>query len=121
MSYADEIEAIKTFGHSMAETTRFTAMRCAIKADSEIAAMRATIAAKDAEIASLREANRYLVRISNEAIQDASNYCEAQKGIARLREALSAILYWHEYVGHVDESWFDAARAALATVEGVGK
>jgi hypothetical protein len=61
-----------------------------LEAAREIDRLRTDASAKDAEIASLREANRYLVRISNEAIQDASNYCEAQKGIARLREALES-------------------------------
>ena len=51
----------------------------------------ASNAAKDAEIASLREANRYLVGISNEAMEDARKYAEAKGEIARLRHEVATL------------------------------
>lgn len=35
-----------------------------------------------------------------------------------LYEALSAILYWHDEDRHIDESWWEDARAALAKARG---
>ena len=43
-----------------------------------------------AEVSRLTEANRYLIGISNEAMEDARKYAEARLEIARLREALVA-------------------------------
>ena len=77
------------------------------------------VAQLEAELAGYVEANRYMKGELDDALEDARKYAEARREIARLREALSAILYWHER-GTVDESWFDEARAALAPVE-VGK
>ena len=58
----------------------------------EIDRLRAEVAEKDAEIARLTEANRYLIGISNEAMEDARKYAEAQREIASaLRECLKLI------------------------------
>ena len=55
-----------------------------LKAADEIDRLRA-------EVSRLTEANRYLIGISNEAMEDARKYEEARLEIARLREALSKI------------------------------
>ena len=51
----------------------------------------ASNATKDAEIASLREANRYLIDMHDAVIDDARKYTAAQAEIARLREAFTPL------------------------------
>jgi len=74
----------------------------------------ASNAAKDAEIASLREANRYLIDMHDAVIDDARKYTAAQAEIARLREVLTVIAYPLNIgkVYHMDA--VKQARAALA-------
>ena len=42
---------------------------------------------------------------------------QAERELADLRELLSTIVYWHDQPdGHVDESWWEAARETLRKV-----
>lgn len=72
-----------------------------------------------AEVARLAEANRYLIGISNEAMEDARKYAEAQREIARLREALESIANPLNILGSYHLKAVKQARAALAPVVGV--
>lgn len=44
-----------------------------------------------AEVAGLTEANRYLIGISNEAMEDARKYAEAQREVSRLRHEVAQL------------------------------
>lgn len=44
-----------------------------------------------AEVARLTEANRYLIGISNEAMEDARKYAEAQREVSRLRHEVAQL------------------------------
>lgn len=81
----------------------------------------ASNAAKDAEIARLTEANRYMKGELDDALEDARKYAEAQAEIARLRESLEALAYPVNVskVDHAKAVRF--ARAALAPVEVSGE
>ena len=70
-----------------------------------------------AEVSRLTEANRYLIGISNEAMEDARKYAEARLEIVRLREALEQIARPPNIVGAYHSRAVDQARAALAPVE----
>ncbi len=43
MSYADDVQAIKNHGHSMAAVMQIAATRVAMNADAEIASLRAAL------------------------------------------------------------------------------
>ncbi len=74
-----------------------------------------------AEVSRLTEANRYLIGISNEAMEDARKYEEARLEIARLREALSKIAaYPRERSDEMGVAVLrQLSRAALAPAAGV--
>ena len=87
-----------------------------------------------AELAGYVEANRYMKNELDDALEDARKYAEAQREIARLRDALSAVFQYGSDtlsgpVGEPDDrKWQRAgvlemtrrARAALAQVAEVG-
>jgi len=78
------------------------------------------------EIDRLREANRYLIYMHDAVMDDARKYTAAQSEIARLREALGSVVEAADtappihVIAYISRA-VEKARAALATVEGVGK
>lgn len=84
-----------------------------LRAISETIAERERLREENARLA---EVNRYLIGISNEAMEDARKYAEAQTEIARLREALSNLLAAAEGQGGTKHDAHEIARAALAPV-----
>ena len=80
--------------------------------------------AKDAELAGYVEANRHMAGELDDALEDARRFAEAQREIARLREALEWLLStvdrqtWSMSRFHAAK---DKARAALTQVAEVGK
>ena len=89
-----------------------------LEAAREIDRLRTDASAKDAEIARLIAANGDLQRWFDAAF---SEFTRKDQEIARLREVLSVIAYPLNIskIYHMDA--VTQARAALATVEGVGK
>jgi len=69
-----------------------------------------------AELAGYVEANRYMAGELEDALDDARKYAEAQREIARLRDALSNLLAVAEGQGGTRRDAHEIARAALAKV-----
>lgn len=81
----------------------------------------------EAELAGFREANKHMAGELEDALEDARKYAEAQREIARLREALALIAKtrigldpndsdqeWRAYWSEVCGQYRQIARAALA-------
>jgi uncharacterized membrane protein YdfJ with MMPL/SSD domain len=79
-------------------------------------AMSDTQPTSDSLLAALRQAalSPSLSRANFEALKDAVHLIEdQQRKLTDLLEPMSAIVYWHDQGRVIDESWWDAARAAV--------